>query len=177
MVAFIDTKPEVRDGEYMVTVPLTNELMKSIKPVEDSAEKMYAKYASAGLSKKDCEYACILDDICREDGGYSTVKLADNIEFGEALVNGVPVADFKTRSEEQEQSERFSAFRDEKQQQQWLKDAASIKAVSINLDLKTQELVITSSVVNDKDESFTKIERRRLSEDEAYGKYKHFPLF
>lgn len=168
MVAFIDTKPEVRDGEYMVTVPLTNELMKSIKPVEDSAEKMYAKYASAGLSKKDCEYACILDDICREDGGYSTVKLADNIEFGEALVNGVPVADFKARREEQEQSERFSAFRDEKQQQQWLKDAASIKAVSINLDLKTQELVITSSVVNDKDESFTKIERRRLSEDEAY---------
>ena len=170
MSVFVDTtRPSVRDGEFVLTLPLNNELIDSMKTGDETAERIYARYASSGLSRQDCEYACILDDIC--SNGYATVKLTDNLDFGSALINGVPVAEYKERFQEEAERNRFFEGLSEQRQQQWLKEAACIESVHLNLDLKTNELVITSTVASEK-ERVTKVERRQLTDDEALAMQK-----
>lgn len=170
MSVFVDTtQAAARDGEFVLTLPLNNELIDSMKTGDEAAERIYARYASSGLTRQDCEYACILDSICSD--GYATVRLTDNLDFSQGYVNGVPVSEYRERFQEEKERSRFFEGLSERKQQQWLKEAACIESIHLNLDLKTNELVITSTVASE-DERVTKIERKQLTDEQALAMQK-----
>lgn len=164
MPALVDRFPSSHPGEFVVTVPLDNKLLKSMESVDGIPEKIYEKYSDAGVSRKDCQFTSIVDTLSSGEG-YATVRLTENVDFSRALVNGVPVNDYAERFENKEKQALLQEIEKDKKRLQWLDDAAKIKAVSVNVDLKNSELVITSTVSNE-NRSETKVDRRQLTDDE-----------
>lgn len=155
--------PVARDGEFVLTVPADRQVMESLKLRNGDPEAVAEKYSGTGLTVQQIQAACVEGEI--QKNGYVSAELVDNIDFSRSKVNGVPISELNDRIDNMVENNVVDQLQSREQAQQWLRDAAKIQSIHMDLDLKNQQLVVTSTVgtpeVNE-----TKVETRPLNEDE-----------
>lgn len=162
-IVHVDTDTvAARPGEFIVSLPVDAELMSAMRIQSDELDDALSKYKDCGLSRESLELSCITGRLL--DNGYTSVLLADNPDFSSARVNGVPVVELLERMDGM--TAKAEPLDDKPAVEQWLRDAAKIKSVNVELDLREQSMVVTSTV-GDTGGYVTKVEKRKLDEDQV----------
>ena len=163
MVLLDTAVPEPRQGEFVLSLPVDEDLLSSMSMTGTVSEELSRRYSSLGLTGAEIDRALIVSALERE--GYGTVRLGDNPDFSSALVNGVPLAQLQDRIGEGVEQGRMEQLSSAEQAQSWLRDAEKIKSVHIELDLKNEQMVIVSTV-GTPERTDTVMDRRPLDEEQ-----------
>lgn len=150
--------PAASDGEFVVTVPADAALINSLRMKTGVPEEIAGLYSDAGVSREDGHRICVMDELARND--YVSAELSAEPDLSRAVVNGVPIAEFR---------ERFlneSIVEDSVEMEQWLRDASLIQSVRMELDLRNQQMVVTS-VIQRGDRVESRVVTKSLDSDET----------
>ena len=134
--------PDAVGGEVVVALPADRALLEALQVpgVADISER----YHNAGLTLSQALAACVEGEI--REKGYATGRLLQEPDFTRAVVNGVPLSQYLERRDAMVESGVSEDLKSREQQDSWLRDAAKIKAIHVELDMKNEKLVITSTV-------------------------------
>lgn len=155
--------PEPREGEFILSVPADRGLVESLKLRGSDPESVAERYDGTGLTVSEIHAACVMGEIRKS--GYVSAELIGDPDFSGAMVNGVPLTDFNGRVDDLVAEGKIDQFENRQQAERWLRDAAKIQSVHMDLDLKNSRLVITSTV-GTPENNVTKVETRQMEEDE-----------
>lgn len=134
---FLDNEvPAPRDGEYVVSVPVDDALLSQLAPTGIDVDEVVREYGGCGVTREAVSAAALSADL--QERGYAGARLTGLPDFGRATVNGVPLADYMEHAADGTVNRELDDA--------WLRDAAKIQAVDVELDMKKEQLVITSTV-------------------------------
>lgn len=146
-IVLVDTvRPEPGQGEFILEVPADGRLLSSLDMGTDSSEfsRALSHYGPYGVSADDISRSLVVDELQRT--GYVSARLTDVPSMDRAMVNGVPVKEFVERSVAMVKDGRAEALRDDVQRKRWLDDAAQVKSVHLDVDMRRRKVILTSTV-------------------------------
>lgn len=167
----IDTVvPSPQDGKFILSLPVDRETMEALG-LQAGLDASLEKYTRLGVPAGQIEELCLLSEV--KGKGYATALLKDSPDFSQAIVNGVPAGQFEQRMTNLVDKNLCEEISDVTMASRWLEDAALIKSVSMDLDLKNSELVISSTIGNENHfvtkEKREKLDEKKITELQARG--------
>lgn len=142
-------------GTYDLCIPVDSQNVSRLA-LQGEASPSQARFnSSVGVSPEDLVASELAD--MKGTSRSVTMKSSDTIGFNEATVDGVPVKELMERM-----SDNRLAKLDEQTAARWLRDASMIQSVSMTVDIKNMQLLVTSQV-----RDTVKVESRKLTDEDV----------
>lgn len=155
-------------GQYTLKVPVDASQFENLRANESVVSEFRERYGSYGITDEELNAAVLYHEV--EKMKYTTARVCGELDFTNSTVNGVPYEQLAERLDESDRLGFAGTLSDKADMDKWLAEAAHIQNVDINVDVRKQEMVITSTVVSDPSSInwnyVTKVESRKLDVDE-----------
>lgn len=144
-MVLIDTSmPDVGPNDYLLEIPADAQLLSSLHLRGDEVADISEQMQHLDISREDIERTLLCNEITKN--GYVSAELKEHPDFSKALVGGVPADELRQRMQDLVEGGKAEELRSRKDVRKWMAEAALIRSVRMDIDLRSRELILTSTI-------------------------------